>query len=379
MSSHYRRHGALPGHIGAVYSIVVTDDGRYLASGGYDGTRLWDLQTLSEIPRPAFAGARRSTTAITWTNRDDEPGEMLFYGTVAGFLICWRQANQGFMEVYCRQLSQGAEITGIDFDSQSNRLAVCNSKSVVQLYTLSSNDLKKIFAVSVTNFVPRALRFGAMRGNERELLAFGLHDGKIRSFTTTSPIEEQVEFWEIGGGIGDAVVDSRRGAICIDDLEFGAVLYRLDDHQRVKMFPIPTTRDDDLRPRQVRFLDESRTIAIGSDHGAVYVFDRRSGDVIDKLRLDGEDWAQTIATSDSHGIPTLFAASSGSDGGHNDIIIWKKALVVESPPPANNAMIDGVLGVVLVAGLGFAYEHREWLGNKVQESIASLKYGTAVL
>lgn len=59
---------------------------------GHDGTRLWDLQRMSEIPgRPAIAGTRGSTTAITWASRDDDPGETLFYGTVHGHLVCWRQ------------------------------------------------------------------------------------------------------------------------------------------------------------------------------------------------------------------------------------------------------------------------------------------------
>jgi hypothetical protein len=31
----------------------------------------------------------------------------------------------------------------------------------------------------------------------------------------------------------------------------------------------------------------------------VYVFDRRSGDIVDELRVDPREWVQTIAVSDS--------------------------------------------------------------------------------
>jgi hypothetical protein len=48
---------------------------------------------MTEIPdRPANGGLRGATTAITWTNRDDEPGDILFYGTINGYLVSWQQS-----------------------------------------------------------------------------------------------------------------------------------------------------------------------------------------------------------------------------------------------------------------------------------------------
>ena len=61
---------------------------------GKDGTRVWDLQSMIQIPdRPTGAGVRGATTAMTWTNRADEPCETLFFGTVTGYLISWRQVE----------------------------------------------------------------------------------------------------------------------------------------------------------------------------------------------------------------------------------------------------------------------------------------------
>jgi hypothetical protein len=51
--------------------------------------------------------------------------------------------------------------------------------------------------------------------------------------------------------------------------------------------------------RQVDFLEECKFIVSGSDHGIVYVFDHRSGDIVDELRVDPREWVQTIAVSDS--------------------------------------------------------------------------------
>ncbi|KAJ6579911.1 hypothetical protein B0H10DRAFT_1744265, partial [Mycena sp. CBHHK59/15] len=71
------------------------------------------------------AGVRGASTALTWIQREDEPGEAFFFGTQNGFLICWRQGrytggSQEFEEIYCQQLTRPAEITGVAFDSASN-------------------------------------------------------------------------------------------------------------------------------------------------------------------------------------------------------------------------------------------------------------------
>ncbi|KAJ7872870.1 WD40-repeat-containing domain protein, partial [Mycena olivaceomarginata] len=289
----YRRNGRLEGHSGPVYCLAATDDGRFLASGGKDGTRTWDLMSMTRISdRPASSGKRGATTALTWANRDDEPGENLFYGTVTGFLICWRKAagQQSFHEVYCKHIAQDSEITSLAFDALSNRLAVCTYNSLVQLYVLSSAPApRKLWGIAVNNFLPKSIVFGVMRGNEREILAFGIHDGRILGklgLACKSPSLCQY--------FGDAIVDNRRVTVCIDDIESGPVLYRLDDHQRIKTFSVPVTIQE-RRPRQVRFVDNSKAIVIGSDHGVVYIFDRRSGEVIDKLLMKGQDWVQSIA------------------------------------------------------------------------------------
>ncbi|KAJ7789975.1 WD40-repeat-containing domain protein [Mycena olivaceomarginata] len=327
MLNNYRRNGRLEGHSGPVYCLAATDDGRFLASGGKDGTRTWDLMSMTRISdRPASSGKRGATTALTWANRDDEPGENLFYGTVTGFLICWRKAVD-------------SEITSLAFDALSNRLAVCTYNSLVQLYVLSSAPApRKLWGIAVNNFLPKSIVFGVMRGNEREILVFGIHDGRIRTFTGSEEADSHLESWEIGTCIGDAIVDNRRVTVCIDDIESGPVLYRLDDHQRIKTFSCPCHYPGKAA---------TTAIVIGSDHGVVYIFDRRSGEVIDKLLMKGQDWVQSIAvrissetsslglqwhqTADCNNIATIFAAKSGDGVGLNDIIMWQKTADRRSP------------------------------------------------
>jgi hypothetical protein len=96
-------------------------------------------------------------------------------------VLTTHQGQEGFYEVFCRRLTQLSEVTALAFDAPSNRLAVCNYNSIVQVFAMrSSSAPRKLFAVNIDNFVPKSIHFGAMRGNDREILVFGGHDGKMR-------------------------------------------------------------------------------------------------------------------------------------------------------------------------------------------------------
>lgn len=207
----------LKGHIGAVISLGVTDDGKLLASGGklqnrkvnfqstnlqysgIDGTRVWDLANLRSLSSPSNPDIRGATTAIVWIKRANDPGEALFYGTQEGFLVCWRQgavrlyystssgfgadAQQGvadFEEVFCGRLDMPGEITGLAFDTVSNRLAVCNRNGLVHVYALDgSMNLRSLYLRSIPKSSPKSIAFGAISGNERDILVFSLYSGRM--------------------------------------------------------------------------------------------------------------------------------------------------------------------------------------------------------
>ncbi|KAJ7809353.1 hypothetical protein B0H13DRAFT_2385257 [Mycena leptocephala] len=175
--------------------------------------------------------------------------------TINGYLVTWQQSagQEGFHEVFCRRLTQPSEVTALAFDTLSGRLAVCTYNSVVQVYAMRSlSPPQKLFAVNIDNFVPKSIHFGAIRGNEREILVFGGRDGKMRS--------------HFDRYLGDRQL---LGAMGNWRLHYGAVLYRLHDHRQIKKFPVPVTKQN--RPRQVHYGDDSKVIVIGSDHGIVYV------------------------------------------------------------------------------------------------------------
>lgn len=87
----------------------------------------------------------------------------------------------------------------------------------------------------------------------------------------------------------------KKNVFCIDDPVQGAAVFRLQSRARVRTYLVPVTKT--MRVRQVAFADDCSTIVIGSDHGAIYVFDRRSGDIVDRLYMGSKGWVQALTVS----------------------------------------------------------------------------------
>jgi len=91
---------------------------------------------------------------------------------------------------------------------------------------------------------------------------------------------------------GHAAVNTNEDTIILDDVSQGVALYKLSVTDRIKTFPVPHT---ERRSRNVAFHDGGSTIISGSDHGKVYVFNRRTGDIYDVIYTGFKDWVQSIA------------------------------------------------------------------------------------
>jgi WD40 repeat protein len=191
----YTFQGTLKGHTGAILCLRATDDGNILVSGGTDGVKLWSLATMAAIRNPGSVGLRGATTALVWMRREDEPDEVLYHGTQNGYLVCWKQSQRrnfvsarpaliqhqaSFEEMHVVQLAIPGEITGIAFDAASNRLAVCNRNSVIQMFTIDGLMTPRIiFSVTIMDFLPKTIAFGHMNGDTRGVVTFGMHDGQM--------------------------------------------------------------------------------------------------------------------------------------------------------------------------------------------------------
>ncbi|KAJ7478959.1 WD40-repeat-containing domain protein, partial [Mycena latifolia] len=316
----YIQQGMLHGHHGSVNCLKATEDGKILASGGTDGVKLWDLTKLADLLRPNGAGIRGATSALLWIRREDEPGELLVYGTQMGYVVVWKQSEDNSATAVF-QMMDPAEVTGLAFDAGASRLAVCHRKSTVQVHTLDSKlTPRPIFSVSIQDFVPKAIAFGEMKGSTREVMAFGYHDGQILTLNGTTGGIERIR--QVGSMIGNTDYNAHKGVVCFDDPWQGPALYRLESDRRIKTFEVKVTKPFP-RPRQVCFADDCSSVVSGSDHGVVYVFDRRTGQTSDTLRVDPTDWVQTVTATELDGFTVIIAARSRDWGGANGIVVWR--------------------------------------------------------
>ncbi|KAF7324373.1 WD40 repeat-like protein [Mycena venus] len=295
----YLFHGTLVGHTGALVCIAATEDGKLAASGGKAYLVLSTITIVADLlwrqAQTAPSGSRGATTYLLWVRREEEPAEILIFGTQLGLLVCWKQASpSAFEERNTRPLTGDAEVTGLDFDPATNRLLACNRNSVVACFTIERGTLalQPVFSVAMTNVLPKAIAFGEYINNEKEVLVFGMYDGRIYSLRGTTG--EVLRSRETGGLIGNASVNVRKGIYCLDDPFQGVALYRLDDDRRAKTFEV-TRKRNSARARQVCFANDAGFVVSGSDHGKIYVFDRWSDNkIVDELNVGNADWVQTI-------------------------------------------------------------------------------------
>ena len=81
------------------------------------------------------------------------------------------------------QLANPGEITGLAFDNTSSHLAACNRNSVIQLFAIDTQmKTHVIFSITIDNLTPKAIVFGHMSGNARDLLTFNLYNGQMSVF-----------------------------------------------------------------------------------------------------------------------------------------------------------------------------------------------------
>lgn len=113
-------------------------------------------------------------------------------------------------------------------------------------------------------------------------------------------------------GRGGATISVKEDAVILNDVGQGVALYKLSGPERVKTFPVPC---EILRSRNVSFHDGGSSILSGSDHGKVYIFDRRTGDIHDIIDMGIHDWVQSVTVRIEFSMPkTRLSVLTGSGG-----------------------------------------------------------------
>ncbi|KAF8583149.1 WD40 repeat-like protein [Ramaria rubella] len=269
--SGYQLGGRLKGHTDAIHTLAIANSGKWLASGGSDGVKLWDLTTHAQLrfTYPVH-GLRGPISCMTWVRRDIAR-EILCYGTGLSWLVsCGQSLREGNLEeCWARRLGQGFEITCICRNETSGCGATGTCDSIVQVWTFESNG----------GYIHFSRTLGFVNNTAQDLYLFGLYngqwhilqgdDGKVLSSRDTDRM------------MGATAISVEQNQFVVDNGTDGFDLHALDNSMHVRTLPmeIPTKK----LPKQVAFGENSQVIVGGSDHGVVYVFERESGKLLHSL------------------------------------------------------------------------------------------------
>ena len=92
---------------------------------------------------------------------------------------------------------------------------------------------------------------------------------------------------------GHASFDVKHQLVLIDNIRNGFDMWDVGTDIHLRTFP--TGRLRRFLPKCVSFAERAKTVIGGSDHGVVYVFDRKTGAPLDVLRHAQQGLVQAIA------------------------------------------------------------------------------------
>ncbi|KAF5370372.1 hypothetical protein D9758_006960 [Tetrapyrgos nigripes] len=293
----YKLRALLAGHQGVVVCMTAHPLGSHVASR--------DKKLLGS---PTGAGDQGVTTALAWMIRPDDTDDGLAFGTDDGYLCIWHHSRkeQEFTEVYCNHLEggeNGQEITAIAFDASSSQLAVIHRAEIVHRFVV--NPLMRLTTVKSTrikNHWPQAVGFGQTAAHGPKIWSFGREDGEIHIL-------------DEGGKI---TVTKTTGVVI-----------------------------------NVGFHDGGKALISRSDHGDVYIFDQRTGEVNDIIQVGCKDWVQSITeqTTEMEGVPIIIIGRSGENLGQTALQVWERETPVPERegnlPPGAHEWMEIVTGLDL--------------------------------
>ncbi|KAG2108100.1 WD40-repeat-containing domain protein [Suillus cothurnatus] len=290
----FQHQARLATYSGSVHALAISNDGQALACGGTEGIKVWDIKSRKELTCSTHNESRGTVSCAVWITTRLAMTETLCYGTGLGYIAFLRRSpvDMLFQETCTRRLGSGFEITCMSWDMYSEgstRIAVGTRDKIVQVLALNTNlQLEAIFAVRLDNTVPKSVAFADDKG----VYVFGVYDGNfIKLKGDDSAVLKEYSCQSV---IRHAAVNQKRGVFVVDNATDGFTLYRLvGNEEPVRTFV--TAPPSVSVPKQVAFGAEGRLVVGGSDNGLVYIFERKSGKLLETLHHSNAGLVQTIA------------------------------------------------------------------------------------
>ncbi|KAG1721364.1 uncharacterized protein EDB91DRAFT_1256544 [Suillus paluster] len=340
---HFQHQMRLSTYGGSIHVLAISNDGQALACGGTKGIKLWDIKSRKELTCLIHHHESQGTVSCAvWVTTRLGMAETLCYGTGLGYVVFLRHSHVD--EICARRLGSGFEITCMVWDSTSSEtttwIAVGTRDKIVQVLILNTNSqLQAMFSVRLDNTVPKYVAFA----DNGCVYVFRLYDGNFIKLKGDDGAV--VKEYSCQSVIGHAAVNQKRGVFVVDNATDGFTLYQLEgDKEPVRTFM--TAAPSVSIPKQVAFAAQGKLIIGGSDHGLVYVFERKSGKLLETLCHSNMGLVQTIATHDLNRRCTVTSSSPALGHGKATINLWvynygpaKETLTSEDSQPMSHVIM----------------------------------------
>ncbi|KAL0574999.1 hypothetical protein V5O48_006967 [Marasmius crinis-equi] len=355
----YEKLVQLSGSQGPVNALAFSPDGQRLASGGDDEcVRVWSVRRghCETVLRPKYdsrfeiLGWGQITTA-TWISFGDTNEEAirshLFFGTARGLFVAAEfTGTKGFTRRRTFSVFHRKDVVeSMAIDPTKQYVVMGNQTGIIKLYRLVLKEdcceLELHWTSDESEDIPSIPRSLAFYG--KYVVIFWLEAGQI-SYCEVGEGDGETDQGKLkfhGGLIGNACLSDPPDHLLIHNLASG----NFDVYDFPCLSKCRTLTGATRVPivKQAVFAERNRVAVCGSDDGHVYVYDVRSGVLLQRLNNDqNHDRFRRGRVSEDVSIQTItqftskerYLVASGASTEEGTIIIWEKPTSV--PPRAWN-------------------------------------------
>jgi len=332
----------LAGHSDQVTAVVISHDGKLVATGGMDQLVNLDDAATGKTVR-ALAGQSGKVASLAFSPDDS----MLAAGSDTGIIKFWSAADGADRLTVA---GHTGAINAIDFHPKVKQIASAGTDGTVRIWRLpSAPRVLKGHAMPVAALSLTADgKIAASVGSDKSIRLWSMADGKQQKVIANQPqpLSEtalsadgkqlaagdtlgDIRVWDLAGNAAPQRLGAHIGGV--SGLSFdprGSLLYSSGFDGTVKLWKLPIAAPTVLPPHKaavhaVAMLPNGRLVASGSTDGILRIIDRNTGKLIKQIKasattitaLEFSADNSIIAASDGTGTVTLWNAIDGIPRG----------------------------------------------------------------
>ncbi|KIK79351.1 hypothetical protein PAXRUDRAFT_161489, partial [Paxillus rubicundulus Ve08.2h10] len=215
-----------------------------------------------------------------WITPKGEAQETLGFGTGLSYLVFWRQSTSSmaqFEEVIIKQVGTGCEITSMACGTSMVAgvcIATATREHNMMVWTFNNNVLTPTLSVQLNVTVPKGITF--VTGQD-VLYVWGMYNVEMHTIWSDGWV---VKTASLSTAIGGVMLHDKQLVFAINNVTDGFSLHSVETRRLIRSY---STRLTVCKPKQVAFGEKGFIIIEGSESRVVYVFDHKTGHLIQML------------------------------------------------------------------------------------------------